>query len=60
MELIKQIEVNVDYILNLIKKYHESNMQDKEIKVNIDKAILASPDLRNKKDLIEQFIRKKN
>lgn len=56
MELIKQIEVNVDYILNLIKKYHESNMQDKEIKVSIDKAIMSSPDLRNKKDLIEQFI----
>ena len=56
MELIKQIEVNIDYILALIKKYHNSNMQDKEIRININKAVMASPDLRNKKDLIEQFI----
>ena len=56
MELVKQIEVNVDYILGLIEKYHESNMEDKEIYINIQKAIASSPDLRNKKDLIEQFI----
>ncbi len=56
MELVKQIEVNIDYILALIEKYHESNMQDKEIRININKAIMASPDLRNKKDLIEAFI----
>ena len=56
MELIKQIEVNIDYILGLIEKYHESNMQDKEILVTINKAIMSSPDLRNKKDLIEEFI----
>ena len=56
MELVKQIEVNIDYILTLIQKYHESNMQDKEILVTVNKAILSSPDLRNKKDLIEQFI----
>lgn len=56
MELVKQIEVNIDYILALIAKYHESNMQDEEIRVNINKAIMASPDLRNKKELIEAFI----
>lgn len=56
MELVKQIEVNVDYILTLIEKYHESNMEDKEILVTINKAIMSSPDLRNKKDLIEEFI----
>ena len=56
MELVKQIEVNIDYILALIAKYHESNMQDKEIRININKAIMASPDLRNKKELIEAFI----
>ena len=52
MELIKSIEVNIDYILGLVKKYHESNMEDKEILVTIQKTIMASPDLRNKKDLI--------
>lgn len=56
MELIKQIEVNIDYILALVKKYHDSNMKDKEVLVTINKAIMSSPDLRNKKDLILEFI----
>lgn len=56
MELIKSIEVNIDYILGLVKKYHDSNMEDKEILVTIQKTIMASPDLRNKKDLIVAFI----
>lgn len=56
MELIKSIEVNIDYILGLVKKYHDSNMEDKEILVTIQKTIMASPDLRNKKDLIMAFI----
>ena len=56
MELIKSIEVNIDYILALVKKYHDSNMEDKEVLVTINKAIMASPDLRNKKDLILAFI----
>ncbi len=56
MELIKTIDINIDYILNLVKKYHESNMQDKELLLKINKAILASPELRNKKDLIDEFI----
>jgi type I restriction enzyme R subunit len=56
MELIKQIEINIDYILTLIKKYHEDNTQDKEILVDINKAIDSSIELRNKKDLINQFI----
>ena len=56
MELIKSIEVNIDYILGLVKKYHDSNMEDKEILVTINKTIMASPDSRNKKDLILAFI----
>lgn len=56
MELIKTININIDYILELVKKYHDSNMQDKELLVTINKAIQASPDLRNKKDLIQEFI----
>lgn len=56
MELIKSIEVNIDYILGLVKKYHDTNMKDKEILVTIQKTIMASPDLRNKKDLIMAFI----
>ena len=56
MELIKQININIDYILALIKKYHESNMEDKDILVSISKAIDASMELRNKKDLIMAFV----
>ncbi len=56
MELIKQIEINIDYILQLIKIYHEGHTKDKEILVDINKAIDSSVELRNKKDLINQFI----
>jgi len=56
MELIKQVEINIDYILALIKKYHEGHLQDKEIVISINKAIDSSVELRNKKDLIDQFI----
>ncbi|QHN43291.1 HsdR family type I site-specific deoxyribonuclease [Candidatus Mycosynbacter amalyticus] len=56
MELIKQVEINIDYILELIRKYHASNQEDKELLVDINKAIDSSIELRNKKELIEQFI----
>ena len=56
MELIKQVEINIDYILELIRKYHEGHMRDKEIIISINKAIDSSIELRNKKDLIEKFI----
>ena len=56
MELIKSIEVNIDYILSLVKKYQDSSMGDKEILISIEKSIMSSPDLRNKKELILEFI----
>jgi type I restriction enzyme R subunit len=56
MELIKQIEINIDYILGLVKKYHEDHIENRELLVDINKAIDSSVELRNKKDLIEQFI----
>jgi len=56
MELIKQIEINIDYIIEFIKKYHEDHVKNKEILIDINKAINSSVELRNKKDLIEQFI----
>ena len=56
MELIKQVEINIDYILELIRQYHESNTKDSEIIVKIKKAVGSSLELRSKKDLIEQFI----
>lgn len=56
IELIKQIEINIDYILMLVKKYHDSHCDDKEVLITIQKAIDASPELRSKKELIETFI----
>lgn len=55
-ELIRQVEINIDYILLLVQKYHDTNCTDKEILVNISKAIGSSLQLRSKKDLIESFI----
>lgn len=56
VELIKQIEINIDYILMLVKKYHDTHGEDKEVMITIKKAIDASPELRSKKQLIETFI----
>ena len=60
IELIKQVEINIDYILMLVEKYHKSNCTDKEILTTIDKAIGSSIQLRSKKQLIEQFIKTVN
>ena len=56
IELVKQIEINIDYILLLVKKYYDSHREDKEILTTIRKAVEASPELRSKKKLIEAFI----
>lgn len=58
IELIKQVEINVDYILMLVEKYLKQKGlgEDKEILADIERAINASPSLRNKKDLVEQFV----
>lgn len=56
MELVKQVEVGIDYILMLVAKYHASNCEDKEVRADIDRAIAAAPTLRDKKELIDAFI----
>ena len=48
MELVKQIQINIPYILDLVNKYHEQNCKDKELLAKIQSAIGASPDLRDK------------
>ncbi|MCQ2116666.1 MAG: type I restriction endonuclease subunit R [Bacteroidales bacterium] len=55
-ELIRQVEINIDYILMLVEKYHDGNCKDKEILLNITKAIGSSTQLRSKRELIEDFI----
>ena len=56
VKLIKQIEINIDYILMLVKKYHDTHCEDKEVLITIKRAVEASPELRSKKALIENFI----
>jgi len=58
IELIKQVEINVDYILMLVQKYRDGrgDGEGKEVRAEITRAIDASPSLRNKKDLIEAFV----
>ena len=56
IELVKQVEVNIDYIISLIAKHHEEHKLNADIRLSIAKAIDSSIELRGKKDLIEQFI----
>ena len=56
IELIKQIEINIDYILLLISKYHDGHKEDRELLININKAVDSSLELRSKKALIQNFI----
>ena len=56
IELLKQVDINIDYILMLVQKYHDSNCQDKTIEADVKRALASSLELRNKRDLIEQFI----
>lgn len=58
IELVKQVEINVDYILMLVERWRRSrgDGEDVEIRASIDRAVGASPTLRSKKDLIEAFI----
>lgn len=42
IELIRKIEVNIDYIFMLVLKYHESNCTDRTILTAIGKAAVAT------------------
>ena len=56
MELVKSVQVSITYILQLIAEYHATNCQDEEVLVRIKTAVGSSPDLRDKRELIERFI----
>ncbi|GAA8505468.1 type I restriction endonuclease subunit R [Helicobacter pylori] len=61
IELIKQVEVNIDYILNLIEEFaKEHGVEIQGIKTKIEPILNSSIELRNKKDLIMDFIDKYN
>ena len=56
IDLVKQVEIDITYILRLVQEYRDGNCKDKEIVVKIMKAVSSSPDMRDKKELIERFI----
>ena len=56
IELVRHDQINIHYILQLIQQYHDTDCLDKEIIVQIRKQIDASPDMRDKRELIEKFI----
>jgi type I restriction enzyme R subunit len=58
IELVKQVEINVDYILMLVEKLRgeKGDGEDKEIRAQITRAVDASPSLRSKRDLVESFV----
>ena len=56
MELVKQVQIDIRYVLELVQQYHDTNCQDKEIIVKMRKLVEASPDMRDKRELIEKFI----
>jgi type I restriction enzyme R subunit len=56
MELVKQTEINIDYILDLVEKYHASNCTDKTILVDVNRAVKSNPELHSKKELIDLFV----
>ncbi|WP_341539318.1 HsdR family type I site-specific deoxyribonuclease [Helicobacter pylori] len=61
IELIKQVEINIDYILNLIEEFaKEHDLEIQGVKTKIEPIINSSIELRNKKDLIMDFIDKYN
>lgn len=60
LELVKQVEINIDYILMLVKKYQQSGNQDKEILVTIEKTVNSNINLRSKVKLIQDFLQTVN
>ncbi len=60
IELIRQLEVNIDYILMLVAQYKADNSRDKTLLDNIYRAVNSSVQLRSKKELIEAFINRVN
>lgn len=60
MELVRQVDITIDYILMLVEKYRASHGKDKTILASISAAVNASIELRSKKELIEGFIESVN
>ncbi|WP_406709398.1 type I restriction endonuclease subunit R [Trueperella pyogenes] len=62
MELVRRDEVNVAYILQLIRDWLDEHptANDAEIRADVSRAIGSSPSLHKKRELIESFLSKVN
>ena len=61
IELIKQVDINIDFIIQLIEQHRAKKEKDKtELMIQIQKAVGSSPLLRNKSELIEEFVRRES
>ena len=58
IELVKQVEVNIDYIIRLVeeRKAAYGDAKDVEIRADVTRIVNASPSLYSKRDLIEKFL----
>lgn len=56
MELVRQVEVSIDYILHLVDKYRVLHKQDIGLLADIRRAVESSPTYRDRQELIEAFI----
>lgn len=56
VELLKSVDIDLDYILMLVEKMGDGNNEDDEIKAKIERSLGASHELRSKRDLIMDFV----
>ena len=57
IELIKHDDISIDRILQMVQTYADDHMNDMTVIAKIRDFVDASPNLRNKRELIEQFIK---
>lgn len=56
VELLKSVDIDLDYILMLVETLGENNQADAEIVEKIERSLQASHELRSKRDLIMDFV----
>ena len=56
VDVVKQFDVDIDYILRMVERYRAGRRRDKELRADILRQVDASVRLRPKKELVEAFI----
>ena len=57
IELVKKLDINVDYIFKLVHDMKNKNTENKELVSAVSKTLDASYELRSKKELILEFLK---